>query len=69
MLSPGKEYWMEGNRILVFESILIYQQFHPEPLTHHPEPLTPHPEPVEGLHPLPIILSPLPIILVSYPSS
>ena len=51
----------QGNRILIFESILIYQHFHPEPLT-------PHPEPVEGLHPLPLILSlegphPLPLIL------
>ena len=43
---------MEGNRILVFESILIYQHFHPEPLTHHPEPPTHHPEPVEGAPPL-----------------
>ena len=52
----------QGNRILIFESIFIYQHFHPEPLT-------PHPEPVEGLHPLPLILSPyfilshLPLIL------
>ena len=27
-----------GNRILIFESILIYQHFHPEPPTPHPEP-------------------------------
>ena len=40
----------QGNRILIFKSILIYQHFHPEPLAHHPEP-------VEGLHPLPLILS------------
>ena len=50
----------QGNRILIFESILIYQHFHPEPLT-------PHPEPVEGLHPLPLILSPLPLILSPLP--
>ena len=46
----GPECRSQGNRILIFESILIYQHFHPEPLTHHPEP-------VEGLHPLPFILS------------
>ena len=46
----------QGNRIVIFESIFIYQHFHPEPLT-------PHPEPVEGLHPLPLILSLLPLIL------
>ena len=40
---------VQGNRILIFESILIYQHFHPEP--------------VEGLHPLPLILSLSPIIL------
>ena len=39
----------QGNRILIFESILIYQNFYPEP--------------VEGLHPLPLILSLLPFIL------
>ena len=50
----------QGNRIVIFESILIYQHFHPEPLT-------PHPEPVEGLHPLPIILNLLPIILHPIP--
>ena len=69
----------QGNRILIFESILIYQHFHPEPLTFHPEPveglirppprtphpepLTPQPEPVEGLHPLPLILNLLPLNL------
>ena len=42
----------QGNRILIFESILIYQHFHPEPLTPHPEPVIPHPEPVEGAPPL-----------------
>ena len=46
----------QGNHILIFEPILIYQHFHPEPLTHHREP-------VEGLHPLLLILSPLPLIL------
>ena len=46
----------QGNRILIFESILIYQHFHPEPLTFHPEP-------VEGLHPLPLILNLLPLNL------
>ena len=40
----------QGNHILICESFLIYQHFHPEPLTLHPEP-------VEGLHPLPLILS------------
>ena len=35
----------QGNRIVIFESIFIYQHFHPEPLT-------PHPEPVEGAPPL-----------------
>ena len=29
----------QGNRILIFESILIYQHFHPEPLTLHPKPV------------------------------
>ena len=50
----------QGNRILIFESIRIYQHFHPEPPTLHPEP-------VEGLHPLPIILSLLPFILSLLP--
>ena len=44
----------QGNRILIFESILIYQHFHPEP--------------VEGLHPLPLILS-LSKDCTPYPSS
>ena len=39
----------QGNRILIFESTLIYQHFYPEP--------------VEGLHPLPLMLSLLPLIL------
>ena len=39
-----REGW-QGNRILIFESFLIYQHFHPEPPT-------PHPEPVEGAPPL-----------------
>ena len=48
---------MQGNRILIFESILIYQHLHPEPVEGlHPLPL--HPEPVEGsrrtLHPEPV---------------
>ena len=38
-----------GFRILIFQSILIYQHFHPEP--------------VEGLHPLALTLSFLLIIL------
>ena len=42
----------QGNRILIFESILIYQHSHPKSLTPHPEPPTPHPEPVEGAPPL-----------------
>ena len=46
----------QGNRMLIFESILIYQHFHPEPLTLHPEP-------VEGPCPLPLTLSLLPFIL------
>ena len=50
----------QGNRILIFEPILIYQHFHPEPLTLHLEP-------VEGLHPLPLILHPLPPILSLLP--
>ena len=55
-LGDGRGVLQQGNRILIFESFLIYQHFHPEPLTLHPEP-------VEGLHPLLLILSPLPLIL------
>ena len=61
MVDSGRGGWQgadvsQGHRILIFESFLIYQHFHPEPPT-------PHPEPVEGLYPLPFILSPLPLIL------
>ena len=42
----------QGNRILIFESILIYQHFHPEPPTPHLAPPPHHPEPVEGAPPL-----------------
>ena len=39
----GNNRKTQGNRILMFESILTYQHFHPEPPTPHPPPVTPHP--------------------------